>query len=214
MENNLQEYRKEFLLKMYSELCNEINRSIQLGWRAVGVFVGAFALFALVEKEIITRDIATSLMILLATWATAHIFNTNYWYNRNLAIIANIEKQFLINSDLKHIQYYFGKHRESKSILQDVKIQLALNIGIVSLIILYHFITRVYPGILQPSLYTFDIAGVLPYIFLGLSVFYIITTQKKLVSKFEEFKKNSPGISIDTTDIEYGVGHPIDKEET
>ena len=197
---------------MYSELCNEINRSIQLGWQAVGVFVGAFALFALVEKNIITLDIAVSLMILLATWATAHILNTNYWYNRNLAIIANIEKQFLVQNDLKDIQYYFGQHRKSKSVLQDVKIQITLNIGIVSLIILYHLIVRVLPGILEPSLYTFDLAGVLPYVCLCFAALYIITTRNKLVDKYAEFKKNSPGRPIDTAGIEYGIGHPIDKE--
>jgi hypothetical protein len=33
----------------------------------------------------------------------------SYWYNRNLVIIANIERQFL---GRKEIHYYFGKHRK------------------------------------------------------------------------------------------------------
>ena len=45
--------RKEFLLKMYDQMFNDINTHILVVWQSVGVVVGAFAVFALVEKNII-----------------------------------------------------------------------------------------------------------------------------------------------------------------
>lgn len=42
--------REDLLLKMYDQMFNDINRHIMVVWQSVGVLVGAFAVFALVEK--------------------------------------------------------------------------------------------------------------------------------------------------------------------
>ncbi len=197
-------------MKMYSELCCENNRSVQLGWQSTGIFIGAFALFSFVEKGTISLDIAITLMILLATWAIVQLLNSNYWYNRNLVMIANIEKQFLQTSDLRDIHYYFGKHRKSNSILDDLRIQMTLFIAIVILIISYHFIIRVLPGIRNPEAYTFEFVGLLPYISLLFLVLYSLIERKKFIDKYKEFISNSPGKEIDTDGINYGIGHPTE----
>jgi hypothetical protein len=105
--------RRDFLLAMYGQLMNDINRHIVVVWQSVGVLFGAFAVFALVEKKIVSLDIATSLILLLCAWVVAHVYDAGYWYNRNLVIIANIERQFLRPSDLREIHYYFGRHRKT-----------------------------------------------------------------------------------------------------
>src|SRR5262245_16570834 len=102
--------RSDFLIAMYGKLMNDINRHIVVVWQSVGVLFGAFAVFALVEKQVISLDIAASLIIFLCAWVIAHVYDAGYWYNRNLVIIANIERQFLRRSDLRDIHYYFGKH--------------------------------------------------------------------------------------------------------
>lgn len=84
--------RRDFLLAMYGQLMNDINRHIVVVWQSVGVLFGAFAVFALVEKQIVSLDIATSLIVILCTWVIAHVYDAGYWYNRNLVIIANIER--------------------------------------------------------------------------------------------------------------------------
>src|SRR3546814_19062441 len=103
--------RHTFLLEMYRQMFADINRHMTVVWQSVSVVVGAFAVFALVEKQIMPLDVAASLIILLCAWLYAHMLDAAYWYNRNLVIIANIERQFLLNSDLQDIQYYFGAHR-------------------------------------------------------------------------------------------------------
>jgi hypothetical protein len=142
--------RKEFLGKMHDQMFNDINTHILVVWQSVGVVVGAFAVFSLVEKNVIPVDFACSLMILLSAWLIAHLYDASNWYNRNLAIIANIEGQFLKESDLKDIHYYFGKHREKSKMLTHLKIQYALAIGVAGLFLSYHFALRVVPGLRQP----------------------------------------------------------------
>ena len=103
--------RERLLLQMYDQMFNDINRHIMVVWQSVGVLVGAFAIFALTEKQVVTVDVAASLIVLIAGWSLAHLYDAAYWYNRNLVIIANIERQFLRQSDLRDIHYYFGAHR-------------------------------------------------------------------------------------------------------
>lgn len=93
--------RREFLLEMYRQMFADINRHMTVVWQAVSVVVGAFAILALVEKDIIPIDIAVALIVVLCAWMYAHMLDGGYWYNRNLAMISNIERQFLVKSDLK-----------------------------------------------------------------------------------------------------------------
>src|SRR5919206_2459258 len=91
--------RREFLLKMYDQMFNDINRHILTVWQSVGVLIGAFAIFALAEKGVLSTDIATTMIVLLSAWLLAHLHDSSYWYNRNLVIIGNIERQFLRQED-------------------------------------------------------------------------------------------------------------------
>jgi hypothetical protein len=75
--------RSDFLIAMYNQLMNDINRHIVVVWQSVGVLFGAFAVFALVEKQTISLDVATSLIVLLCAWVVAHVHDASYWYNRN-----------------------------------------------------------------------------------------------------------------------------------
>jgi hypothetical protein len=201
--------RAEFLGKMYDQMFNDINTHILVVWQSVGVVVGAFAIFSLVEKNIIPVDFACSLMILLSAWLIAHLYDASNWYNRNLAIIANIERQFLKTSDLKDIHYYFGKHRKKSTMLTHLKIQYALAVGIAGLFVTYHFVLRVLPGVHQP-LTNFEFTRSLPYLIAILAVFFLARLRRNRISSYQEFLKNSPGIDVSTTGIEYGVGHPTE----
>lgn len=198
--------RDQLLLKMYDQLFNDINRHIMVIWHSVGVVVGSFAIFSAVEKKIINIDIASSIIILLIIWLLAHLYDAAYWYNRNLTMIANIERQFLRKEDLKEIHYYFGKHRPINKMLTHLKIQFAFGVGLGSLILSYHFVTRVLPGICENDA-VFDPPRVLPYVVLFAALIYLQYLKKNREECYREFLKNSPGIEFDTSGIDYGVGH-------
>ena len=195
---------------------NDIDRHHKIVWQVIGVLIGAFAFIALSEKGIIPIDIAVSVVVLLSLWVITHVYDSNYWYNRNLVIISNIERQFLLQTDLKDIQYYFGKHRDKNAIQTSLKIQLYLAWGIVVIFLVYHFFLRIYPGF---KLYFSDMKTEIDWIriipYLTLIIFYFILVRwikNKREQNYLEFIRNSPGISVDTTNINYGDGHPSDTD--
>src|SRR5689334_23881552 len=87
--------RADLLLKMYDQMFNDINRHILVVWQSIGVVVGSFALLTVAEKKVVSTDDATSLIVHREGWIVAHLYDSAYWYNRNLVMIANIEKLFL-----------------------------------------------------------------------------------------------------------------------
>jgi len=197
--------RLDFLLAMYAQLMNDINRHIVVVWQSVGVLFGAFATFALVEKKIISLDIAASLIIFLTAWVVAHVYDASYWYNRNLVIIANIERQFLRSSDLRDI--HFGRHRKKGAMITHLEIQMWLAVGVAILILTVHFFTGVLPVwkcINEGTGLTY-----LPWFAALVGVFAWVYSSRKAARRYESFIKNSPGKEIDDSAISHGPGHPV-----
>lgn len=203
--------RDEFLVKMYEQMFNDIDRHHKIVWQVIGVLIGSFAVIALTEKGLIPIDIAVSVIVLISLWVIAHVYDSNYWYNRNLVIISNIERQFLEKEDLKNIQYYFGEHRDKNAVQTSLKIQLYIAWGLIILFLAYHFITEIYPGfMLSWEESKIDWMKSVPYVVLLIFYMRLVRWIKKKREKdYVEFVTNSPGIEIDTSGINYGSGHPI-----
>jgi hypothetical protein len=122
-------------------------------------------------------------------------------------MIANIERQFLRQSDLREIHYYWGQHRSTSSMLTHLKLQLWLAVGIAVLVLLIQFSTVVWPKI-PYQFVGLKLKDFVPWIvaIVGLCVWH--DRRKLAKQKYEEFLRNSPGKPVDTSNIEYGVGHP------
>ena len=210
MGSSAMDDRRTFLLEMYRQMFADINRHMTVVWQSVSVVIGAFAIFALVEKAIIPLDIASSLIVMLCAWLYAHMLDAGYWYNRNLAIIANIEKQFLLESDLKDIQYYFGAHRsKSNKMISQLRIQAFLGVGIAVLVILSHFIDRVWPGF-GSAISHFEFSRAFPYLTLFGSLGFCAWFWDDRRKSYVTFVTNSPGITVNVQGIVFGPGHTID----
>jgi hypothetical protein len=203
--------REEFLLRMYDQMFNDINRHIMVVWHSVGVLMGAFAVLALVEKRIIAIDVGIALIVLISSWLVAHTYDSAYWYNRNLVIIANIERLFLERDDLRRVHYYFGRHRKTGAMLSHLRIQFVLGVGVAGLVLLYHLLTYVVPearapcGQLSPQ-------RCLPWVTLIACLILVLWLRGRRIKAYEEFLRNSPGIHVDTEGLEYGVGHPVHRQ--
>ena len=198
--------RQEFLFKMYDQMFADINRHILVVWQSVGVLLGGVALFALVEKQVITLDFACAIFVILGGWSIAHSLEAGYWYNRNLAIIANIERQFLRQADQRDIHYYFGAHRPKNKLLDQLWLQVFLATLITFLFLAYHFSTRVLPNI-HALVSNFEFSRALPYVSTIAVVVLLIWERLRLNRKYAEFLANSPGVPIDTAGVAFGIGH-------
>ena len=193
----MNERRDTFLIEIYKQMFNDINRHILVVWQSIGVLVGAFAVLSLVEKKVISLDVATSIIVLLCAWLFAHIFDASYWYNRNLVIIANIERQFLGEKDLGEIHYYFGKHRRKNKMIWHLRIQCALGLGLALIILAVHFYHQVLPG-LALDISQFDPIRALPYLVAISSLIYCGFVKRNRDASYAEFVTNSPGIEVAT----------------
>ena len=201
--------RNEFLVHMYDQMFNDINTHILVVWQSIAVVVGALAVFGLVEKQVITIDLATGVVILLCAWLIAHLYDASYWYNRNLVIIANIERQLLFESDLRDIHYYFGKHRKKSSMLTHLRIQWHLAFWLAIMLVCFHFATRVFSGIGQPWR-NFEPQRAIPYATIVLSIYLLRKLRRNRMESYSEFLENSPGKPLEVKGIRYGVGHPTE----
>jgi hypothetical protein len=199
--------RRDFLLAMYGQLMNDINRHIVVVWQSVGVLFGAFAAFALVEKNVISLDIAISLIVMLCAWVIAHVYDAGYWYNRNLVIIANIERQFLLPSDLRDIHYYFGRHRKTGALITHLEIQMYLAVGVALLVLTAHFFTVMLPVWRETKVGT----GLtyLPWMAALMGLAFWIWAKRKASRRYTTFLENSPGKAIDDSGVHHGPGHPV-----
>ena len=188
--------RTEFIMRMYTEMWSNINRHLTVVWQSVGVLTGAFAIFALVEKHTITLDAAASLMVVIATWHLGHVYDANTWFNRNLGIISNIERQFLTARDTKGIHFYFAEsHRKPGTLVSHLTVQRNFGYAIAVLVLMYHFSLRLLPTFQAPVL-AHESQRFAPYIVLLLCAVWLENHRRGQRKKQEEFISKSPGIAV------------------
>lgn len=198
--------RSDLLKTMYEQMFRDIAQQYTVVWQSAGTVFASFAIIALSEKDIIPIDLAISIIILICTWFILNVIECSYWYNRNLCIIANIERQFLNQDDLKDIHYYFGSHRPKNKMISHLQNQAFLGWGVFFTLLLYHLLTRVVTGFNLPFS-AFDPIRGAPYAIAVACGIYIFNRDKKRQEAYAEFLRESPGKEIDSSNVNYGIGH-------
>lgn len=201
--------RKDFLIAMYNQLMNDINRHIIVVWQSIATLGVAITAFTLVKDHVISVEIAVSIVLIICIWVIAHVYDASYWYNRNLVMIANIERQFLLASDLRDIHYYFGKHRPAGKMISHLKIQMWLALGIAGFVLAYEFLEVLLPMFCGTDKIRF--VAFLPWVIAMIGIGVWVHFHRDTRQKYAEFVQNSPGITVDTTGISYGKGHGFRK---
>src|SRR5258708_23512356 len=179
--------RDEFLKSMYGEMWGNINRHLTVSWQAVAVLTGGFALFfGLAERQAIPIDGAAALMLLITAWQLCHVYDANTWFNRNLGIVANIERQFLTRRDAREIEFYFTEqHRAPGSLVGHLKVQRDFAIGVAALVLLIHFFTRVLPGLRSPW-GSFEPLRALPYFTALVCIWWVARARARQIERQKE----------------------------
>jgi hypothetical protein len=194
--------RDGFLIEMYREMSSHLNRHMLLSWQSIGVVGGALAVFVLGDKLEATMDgrldFAIGIVILLCAWSICHVLDANNWFERNLHIITNIERQFLRASDSKEIHYFFTKHRSARSekgLIQHLRIQLHMAAGLWAMLIGYHFYQRVVPGWGLPVSH-FEVVRSIPYLLTVAAAVYCRIVWMDSRADYRKLLEQSPGKEV------------------
>lgn len=192
--SDMESPRTEFLLEMYRQTSNHLNRHILLLWQSVALLGGAYAAFAFQEKNVISIHLATAIAFLLCGWFCANVFDAYAWFDRNLVIIANIERLFLDKRDAALVHPFFLDHRKPEDLVQHFKIQLFLGMMIATLVAAVHVLKQVIPSLKIPN-GVFDPEVAMPYAALAISIWYCVRVKNKVFKRAADLRVSSPGLS-------------------
>lgn len=186
--------REEFLLRMYDQLWNNINRHIVIQWEAITALVATAAVFALVEKAIISFYSAAIVAVVATCWVLAHAIDASHWYNRNLLIIRNIERTFLSQQDVRGIHYFFNGPPRA-SMITFLRIQCAM----AALLLALTLVGNTLRIVLSPPPRGIEWALALaPYAIAASCLIYVVLLHKSRAKAFDDLSANSPGPDIRT----------------
>ena len=178
--------RQQLLLAMYKEAWANVGRHILVVWQSAGVVGATLAVFTLVEKELLSIDIAATFEVLIIAWMFAHIVDAEYWFRRNIHIISNIERQFLTQTDAREIHHYFLGSKTPK--LDHLLVQKGLAVAMLMLVLVMHISKSSWDG--------HNCLFFLPWIALVVSAFLIAMFIQSQRSKYEILRRESPGRSV------------------
>lgn len=188
---------------MYEQMWNNITRHIGVTWQSIAALVAAFALLGLDEKRVwIPTDFVATLVLLASLWQLAHVLDASHWFNRNLVIIANIERQFLSKEDLRLIHPHFKKHREANEMITHFRLHGVFGIAVAVIVLLYHLHSRVLPSL--DSQTSFDWVKMLPYVLGSAGAYVLLKLRHVLRKRYEELCAESPGLDMDATSSTVG----------
>jgi hypothetical protein len=199
--------RNDFLVAMYNQLMNDINRHIVIVWQSIATLAATIAALSLVKDNVLPLDFSVALIIVVVIWMQLNLLDASYWYNRNLAMIANIERIFLEKDDLKKIHYYFGSHRPENRMISHLKVQAYLGYGVAAIFLFLSYYVNYHPKIVQGQPFEIGLINAIPWLLALAGLWLIQRTSHDNRLKYKEFIENSPGIDLDTGDIKYGIGH-------
>jgi hypothetical protein len=113
-------HRCDFLLHAYDQNFASMTRSLNFVWQSIAVAVTATAGIVVADATELsgsTLDWVVVVLLLTVVWFQAQVLDAGFWYNRNLVIVANIERQFLDATDAKAIHYYWAMYRPARLIV-------------------------------------------------------------------------------------------------
>lgn len=201
--------REEFLLHLFDKVWDDIGSTIKVIWQSIVILLGAIATIIFTKANIVPITTAYSIIMIAIVWILAHVENAAYWFNRNLVIIANIERQFLNEDDSEQIHCYFLGHRPAK-MAPHFQLQYWFLIAIAVCLLFYYTTTKIFPffkNFPQPS-YCYYIFSVVyfPYLLAVAGGVLLYVFKNKNIEKYNEFKMFSPGKLINKK-IDFKHGH-------
>jgi hypothetical protein len=173
--------RQQFLINMYNQMWNNTTRHITLIWQPITVIftiIGSILAAELQNLNFFIVYILIFFAYLVIGWFLAHVYDSSGWVNRNLVIISNIEKQFLIAKDAKEIHPYFNTDPKKREMIEHFKIQFFLGLALGFAVTVYYVGKIIQTGICYSNNAYIPATGVLPVIGLVIAAIYVYSVRQ------------------------------------
>ncbi|RTL31975.1 MAG: hypothetical protein EKK47_06150 [Burkholderiales bacterium] len=193
-EDQASTQRVDFLLEMYKQCSSHLNRHVSAMWQCVAVIAAAAAVLR-VEQSSPMFDLSVCIAITLCAWLMASTYDACNWFNRNIAIISNIEKLFLETDDLRKVHPYFDRGMRPGKVIGHFKIQLYLAGCVATVLLLGHFYLRILPGFFAKGCVIEPLRG-LPYLMAIIAMVFIKNLRTQHIEHEKDFAQRSPGIGV------------------
>lgn len=136
----------EFMMHMYDQMFTTIDRRHKNIWEMVIAIGGGIGILKIFSSEYgFYFDIAVIGYIIGLFWILARLIDANYWCNRNLFIIYEIERQLLDGSEENLFSGFRDKNRISENKYgTTIKIQIYFVLFIILLTVLSYLSLKFY----------------------------------------------------------------------
>ena len=184
--------RQQFLMKMYDQMWNNTTRHITLIWQPIIVIFATIGAIIAAEVRGLNFDaisIFITLVVLVIGWFLAHVHDSSGWVNRNLVIISNIEKQFLVADDVKEIHPYFKPDHKRREMIEHFQIQYFLGLALGFAVVTYYIWKIIQNGV-------FENAICLPIAGLVIASIFVWWIKQRIKKSFDDLTNKSPGKRI------------------
>ena len=94
--------------------------------------------------------------------------------------------------------------------LTHLRIQYWFGVCVAVLVLGHHATVRLIPARLWARCHELEM--LLPYLIAAIVIILLILHRRNRIASYRELLKNSPGVAVNTEGIEYGVGHPSNKD--
>jgi hypothetical protein len=183
--------RDVFLLEMYKQCSAHLNRHVSAMWQCIAAALAVGATLRMDETGS-PFDYAVTLAVLLCTWLIASNLDASAWFNRNITIIANIERQFLERTDAMLVHALFLRPHDPGKIITHFRIQIVMAVAVVVIVLIIHFSRRLASHVCL-SVSNVEISSFLPYLAAGCSIFLLRFMYRRQTEAQRKLNEESPG---------------------
>lgn len=202
-EGDKNKSRFEYLIQWRSGLWTQIRQKEDAIWRFISFYAAAILLSAsFVQPNDPTKTVISPIGILLTLlilfivtyWGLLIVLDANYWFQRNLIFIRNIEREILPASDFGNLlpKSYAYLNTFPYSVSYIIHLNVLFTTLSISLIAFRIFFEKA-KLIALPEMSDF---ALLISIIFSTYLLYVFYRDKEFVSNFDEVRKDAPGKKV------------------
>ena len=176
----------------------DLERHLRVGWQTIAQAGAVVGVIALAARGYLPVPIAVLFALLIPFWGALNIIDSNYWSQRAIGFLANVEAVYFSQSDVRHFHPYVGHHPRYK-LLDSLKYQLWVVIGLVGVVVAFFVIKALQWADKSGSLDRASLAlWGSPIVALCLLLTIVVWVYQKRARDYHDFVSKSPGPGIRT----------------